>query len=80
METIQNDDVVTFIKTSAHTINPLTLQADDQGCVMVVEKSRKSLRNRPYINYRQFDDNSDEESPLEIYDHVSKMSQYLVHP
>lgn len=40
-------------------------------CILGDEKSRKSLRNRTFVNYRQFDFNSDEDSDYEPFEQVS---------
>ncbi|CAL9155009.1 unnamed protein product [Musa hybrid cultivar] len=45
-------------------INP----SDPVQCTIRDEKSRKSLRHRPSVNYRQFDNSSDEESDYEPFE------------
>ncbi|RRT67675.1 hypothetical protein B296_00014569 [Ensete ventricosum] len=48
------------------TLNP----SDPLQCTVRDDKSRKSLRHRPSVNYRQFDNSSDEESDYEPFERV----------
>lgn len=51
--------------------DPRKTMIDDENSATDVVKLRKSLRHRPWVNYCQFDNNSDEESDSELSDQVS---------
>nr|QEG03034.1 putative lysine-specific demethylase JMJ16 isoform X1 [Cymbidium ensifolium]QEG03035.1 putative lysine-specific demethylase JMJ16 isoform X2 [Cymbidium ensifolium]QEG03037.1 putative lysine-specific demethylase JMJ16 isoform X3 [Cymbidium ensifolium]QEG03038.1 putative lysine-specific demethylase JMJ16 isoform X4 [Cymbidium ensifolium] len=54
--------------TSTPASDPRKAMIDDESSATGVVKLRKSLRHRPWVNYCQFDNSSDEESDSELSD------------